>query len=608
MNKLLIKTLITIFIFLLLINCSDDTYEISSQEGRSLKKEISFEQFKFKTGLKDFKNTITIPLITSENGKLLTDNKDIINDFKIDTLYIKQTIIQNKTTYSFKIKPKIITDKSIFNLIVYNNNGIWETSIIELIPTVQNFENLISGATTTFKGKIKLIYKSNKNISSDKQSISRTSRTGCSTVFIGYQHCTGTGKCASGSCDGCNLCVDYDSFRVCEASKPVDAIVEAPGGSTGGGGGDSGLNLTDPSGYFFEPNLYDITDSESFAILQRTMMAASFWAELPYTAKEWAVANPDQYNTVLNFYLVDFSEENKDFANELINLAKVETYQEDTSQLINMSLLLEQNSDRIFEDDFIASLDPYIYIDLANTPPGMYNLFGVKIFLDYQKIRKLHPDWTTGKCLWYASKEIIHISLDTFGLIPVLGEVADLTNGVLYTIEGDGLNATLSYASAVPVAGWAAVGVKYAVKVKTAYGMSNRVKLVWKVLADGTVYFGTNNTCRAQLRKALGLVVGNLNQAHHIIPLNLQKNEIVQKAFKSADAFHLNEALNGIPLSTAVHNGSHFEYDKIIKRYLDAVPTNASPKECYDAVESIINRVRIEIRNNPNTPINQLIF
>ena len=81
-----------------------------------------------------------------------------------------------------------------------------------------------------------------------------------------------------------------------------------------------------------------------------------------------------------------------------------------------------------------------------------------------------------------------------------------------------------------------------------------------------------------------------------------------QEAAESTHAFHLNEALNGIPLGKAVHNGSHFEYDKILKRYLDAVPTNASPKECYDAVESIINRVRIEIRNNPNTSINQLIF
>jgi hypothetical protein len=73
-------------------------------------------------------------------------------------------------------------------------------------------------------------------------------------------------------------------------------------------------------------------------------------------------------------------------------------------------------------------------------------------------------------------------------------------------------------------------------------------------------------------------------------------------------AFLLNGALNGITLSKAVLNGSHSGYDKIIKRNLVIVHKNTSQKECYDTIESIINRVRIEIKNNPNTPVNQLNF
>ncbi|WP_127137157.1 hypothetical protein [Flagellimonas oceanensis] len=38
------------------------------------------------------------------------------------------------------------------------------------------------------------------------------------------------------------------------------------------------------------------------------------------------------------------------------------------------------------------------------------------------------------KVMWLASKEGIHIVLDVFGLVPVVGEVADLTNGALYLI------------------------------------------------------------------------------------------------------------------------------------------------------------------------------
>ena len=125
------------------------------------------------------------------------------------------------------------------------------------------------------------------------------------------------------------------------------------------------------------------------------------------------------------------------------------------------------------------------------------------------------------------------------------------------------------------------------------------------------IYFGSNSTCRAQLRKVLGLVVGNANKAHHIIPLNLQNNLIVQKAAKAAEAFHMNELLNGISLGPLIHNGSHFAYDsKILQKLTDfaaAVP-NATPSQCYDEVIDIINKVRTAIANNPNTPINQLIF
>lgn len=152
-----------------------------------------------------------------------------------------------------------------------------------------------------------------------------------------------------------------------------------------------------------------------------------------------------------------------------------------------------------------------------------------------------------------AALELVHLGLDIFGLAPVVGEVADILNGTLYTITGETVNAAFSFASAVPGTGWAAVGVKYAVKLKTASSIGTKVLLTWKVLADGTIYFGSNSTCRAQLRKVLGLAVGNLDQAHHIIPLNKQTKSIVQKAAKSGNAFHLNEALNGIPLSTAVH-------------------------------------------------------
>lgn len=60
-----------------------------------------------------------------------------------------------------------------------------------------------------------------------------------------------------------------------------------------------------------------------------------------------------------------------------------------------------------------------------------------------------------------------HAALDVAGLVPVVGEAADLANAAWYTSEGDYANAALSAAAAIPFAGWGASAVKagkYAVK------------------------------------------------------------------------------------------------------------------------------------------------
>jgi RHS repeat-associated protein len=63
--------------------------------------------------------------------------------------------------------------------------------------------------------------------------------------------------------------------------------------------------------------------------------------------------------------------------------------------------------------------------------------------------------------------DIGHAALDVAGLVPGVGEVADLANAAWYAAEGDYGNAALSAASAIPFAGYAASaakGAKYAAK------------------------------------------------------------------------------------------------------------------------------------------------
>ena len=61
-------------------------------------------------------------------------------------------------------------------------------------------------------------------------------------------------------------------------------------------------------------------------------------------------------------------------------------------------------------------------------------------------------------------KEVGHDVLDAGGLIPVAGEAFDGINGVWYAIEGDAINAGVSFSSAVPVVGWASTGGKWILK------------------------------------------------------------------------------------------------------------------------------------------------
>ncbi len=63
-----------------------------------------------------------------------------------------------------------------------------------------------------------------------------------------------------------------------------------------------------------------------------------------------------------------------------------------------------------------------------------------------------------------------HTALDVVGLVPVVGEVADLANAGWYAAEGNYVDAGLSAASAIPIAGWGATGAKW---VKTGVNVAD---------------------------------------------------------------------------------------------------------------------------------------
>ncbi|WP_231952433.1 GH-E family nuclease [Paenibacillus sp. AD87] len=68
------------------------------------------------------------------------------------------------------------------------------------------------------------------------------------------------------------------------------------------------------------------------------------------------------------------------------------------------------------------------------------------------------------KGFWGKVLDVTQTGLDVAGMIPVIGEVADLANAGIYAARGDYTNAALSAAAAIPFVGWAATGAKFAVK------------------------------------------------------------------------------------------------------------------------------------------------
>lgn len=242
---------------------------------------------------------------------------------------------------------------------------------------------------------------------------------------------------------------------------------------------------------------------------------------------------------------------------------------------------------------------------------------GIEFYINNEaiKLKKLNPDKYPTDILgqlqlrYDATKATVHILLDIGGLFPVAGEVCDLTNMTLYAFEGDVYNASASAISAVPIVGWFSAGKKYAEKIIAANGVIRR--LAWRADDIGTVTFGS----RDFLKKVIDPPSGT--QAHHIIPWNLQSNNVVQTATKrdGASPWHMNAPDNGIPLGPEQHLGQHSAYDDAIAGKLQQINdamgglslTDAS-NLAHDKLIVLTTKVRTILETNPHLKVNNPII
>jgi hypothetical protein len=144
----------------LLVSCEAEKglTKKSSVVGKS-NSEVSFSEFKRETGLQDFKTTVEFE---SQNSYARNaDGSYELSDFNIDTDVIKRLELDTKITYTFRIYPTVvISPTSFYNLTLDNKNGQWIQNVVELKPTLENFDSLMSGSTNEIDGQMSILYTS----------------------------------------------------------------------------------------------------------------------------------------------------------------------------------------------------------------------------------------------------------------------------------------------------------------------------------------------------------------------------------------------------------------------------------------------------------------
>lgn len=646
-NKFISRLLSLVTIMVLLYSCRNEllteqeTYNNSSQ-FRPTSKTIRLEQSKHKLVLKTELQKAQNNLANTKTNAL-GKTVDYANGVSIDTdnvTYIESG--QTSHTYTFNlVRENAPVDAPIENLVLSSlPDGTYKELLVTYNFTPQEKKDLLAGKGVKTAGRATAIELAKGTYGGVISNRSMGVAESCSYKSVDmYFSCytgdhnsdneTKWGECNWKEKGGYAAQHITVVALVCTADTSL-GIDGAPGGgdigpTTGLGSGTDTPTIPTLSRFFFYAKklpvdlktiLYDTANTEFYdtfkdfydlnggSIESQNFITLCLQANLPSTI------TPAQFKKFfLDGYTLDFHNklsqlsvsEIQDYVTanlEVENSPYDEDYIKETNEAF-VSFTASADIDNMTEAQMEAVLTqccPSIIV----VPQALIREKVKLIATNYLYLRKLYPSWSKGKCFWNASKETIHLFLDIAGTVPVIGEVCDITNGFIYTIEGDGLNATLSYAGAIPIAGWGATGAKLAIKT-----VAGGVSLAMIKNADGFYVVSRN---QALFRKVLGMVKNDGRIAHHIIPFALQTNPAVQKAMLSKKAFMINEALNGIPVSSAVHTGPHKHYSNLIENYLNNIPSNLPPDDVYNEIIKIIDKVKLAIKNNPNTPLNQLNF
>ncbi|AWM14185.1 hypothetical protein DI487_10210 [Flavobacterium sediminis] len=214
----------------------------------------------------------------------------------------------------------------------------------------------------------------------------------------------------------------------------------------------------------------------------------------------------------------------------------------------------------------------------------------------------------------------IHGLLDGAGFVPGFGELADGTNAIIYTYEGDYLNAAFSSISLIPLGGDAtAKGFKYSLKVAGFEGRTFKSAWAAKKWLGNAMEFGVKSADaianRSKLAKAINITQKGM-QAHHIIPVEaLTKSEVVQKAVDAG--FDFNGVVNGIGVKALNEGGTHANHPTYTKQILENLTkwskenVNYTGEQAKEYLEKFAGKLKDKIQKESvegSTKVNDLII
>ena len=339
-------------------------------------------------------------------------------------------------------------------------------------------------------------------------------------------------------------------------------------------------------------------------------------------------------------------EENPEYIAPVIEFLQEKNFNEHSLNTTTITLRLAANDLLFVQNNYSekeAKLAAKIYTEIENDccPMTLYPTIGLYRYANIsEEYALLKQQWIMDnpgyalikigkiglflKAQWNVSVGAFHTALDVCGLIVALGEPCDLVNGVLYTIEGDGVNATFSFGAMIPVYGWSSTGAKYAVSI--GKNLNNNVKYAIRYKrVNGTIEFRIRG--KTTFRQIVG-VTDDAYEAHHLIPQGVSKHALVQRAANSInDHWHLHMPDNGIPAKRFTYNyalhgihANHPNYntqiinklDDLVDDLLDDYGVSNINDVLADAVSSTLQTFQKQLRtligNNPTTKINKLII